>query len=87
MGLLFGTVKFTVGVVVGASVGAAVATFIVTRDGGQTLDQLKGIMNEVVQRARDAYQAEESRQNQRRQQLIDEVGEARRASKEEKKKD
>jgi hypothetical protein len=44
-------------------------------------------MNEVVQRARDAYQAEESRQNQRRQQLIDEVGEARRASKEEKKKD
>ncbi|MEI7553777.1 hypothetical protein [Candidatus Chlorohelix sp.] len=85
MGFFVGILKFTIGVGVGASVGAAVATFIVTRDGGQTLEQLKGLVQEVASGAKEAYQEEQTRQTDRRQQLIGDASAARNTRKAEKK--
>ncbi|NWJ44941.1 MAG: hypothetical protein HXX08_03595 [Chloroflexi bacterium] len=85
MGFFAGILKFTIGVTVGATVGAAVTTFIVTRDGGQTLEQLKGLVQEISNGAKEAYQEEQTRQTERRQQLIGDAGTARNTRKAEKK--
>ncbi len=87
MGFVVGTLKFISGAVIGAAVGAAVTTFIVTRDGGQTISQLRELVGEVQSGAKDAYKEEEGRMTARYQQLIGEAGTARKLAKENKKKD
>ena len=85
MDFVTGTIKFTAGAVIGATVGAAVATLIVTRDKGQTLAQLRELVNDVLVAGREAYQAEEARMSGRYQQLIGDAGKDREARKQEKK--
>jgi hypothetical protein len=85
MGFIFGVVKFTTGATIGAAVGAAVATFIVTRDGGQTIEQLRGIVNDVLAGGREAYDAEEARMQARHKQLIGDSATNRQLKKDEKK--
>lgn len=78
MGFIFGVVKFVVGAGIGAAVGATVTTYILTRDGGETMAKLQGAVNNMMQGAKDAYAEEERRQESRRQALIHESGEERR---------
>lgn len=87
MGFVFGVVKFVVGAGVGAAVGATVTTYILTRDGGETLAKLQGVYQNMLQGAKEGYETEERRQEARRQQLITEVGAQRRLKQIEGKKD
>lgn len=70
MGFIFGTVKFIVGVVLGAVAGAAVATFIVTRDSGETLARLRGVVEDMAAGAQQAANEEQARMNSRYNELI-----------------
>lgn len=70
MGFIFGTVKFIVGVVLGAVAGAAVATLIVTRDSGETLARLRGVVEDMSTGAQQAANEEQTRMNSRYNELI-----------------
>jgi hypothetical protein len=77
MGLIVGLFKFLIGLVVGAATGGAVATFIVTRDGQETVEKLRGVMSEMVESAKVASAEEEERMRQRRLALIGDAAEQR----------
>ncbi|HEX2914979.1 MAG TPA: hypothetical protein VH186_29570 [Chloroflexia bacterium] len=85
MGAILGLFKFLIGVVLGAATGAAVATLIVTRNGQETVEKLRGVLGEVVASGKEAASEEEARMAQRRQELIGEAGEQRRLKAEENK--
>ena len=78
MGALIGLFKFLTGVILGATTGAAVATFIVTRNGPETVAKLRGVIDEAVESGKQAAAEEEARMEQRRQALIGDVSAQRR---------
>jgi gas vesicle protein len=78
MGFITGLFKFVVGVVLGAATGAAVTTLIVTRNGQETVEKLRGVMNEVSDAFRSGVQEEEAKMEGRRHALIGDAAEARR---------
>lgn len=73
MTFILGVFKFVFGVLAGAVTGAAVATFIVTRDGQQTVEKLRGVVEEMVEAGKSAQAEEEARMEARRRDLIGEV--------------
>ena len=85
MGFIVGLFKFMIGAVVGAGTGAAVATLIVTRNGQETVDKLRGVVGEMVDSAKVAAAEEEERMRRRRQELIGDAGVQRKAKSEEQK--
>ena len=72
MGLIFGIVKFVVGAAIGATVGAGVTTLIVTRDGGETVTRLRGVVTDAIEGGKTAAREEEARQQQRYVELVNE---------------
>ncbi len=78
MGAIVGLFKFVIGVVLGAATGATIATLIVTRNGQETVEKLRGVVTEMVQSGREAATEEENRMAQRRRELIGEAAEQRR---------
>jgi hypothetical protein len=70
MGFIVGTLKFVIGVVLGAATGATVATLIVTRNGNETVARLRSVVEDMAAGARQAAQEEETRMNNRYQELI-----------------
>lgn len=73
MNAILGVLKFVFGVLAGAVTGAAVATFIVTRDGQQTVQKLRGVVEEMIEAGKAAQLEEEARMEARRRDLIGEV--------------
>ena len=78
MGAIIGIVKFLIGVILGAATGATIATLIVTRDGQETVTRLRGVVTEMVESGKEAAAEEETRMEQRRQQLVGQAAEERR---------
>jgi hypothetical protein len=78
MGFITGLFKFVIGVVLGAATGAAVTALIVTRNGQETVEKLRGVMNEVSDAFKSGVQEEEARMETRRHELIGDAAEARR---------
>ncbi len=85
MGAIVGLFKFLIGVVLGAATGATVATLIVTRDGQATVEKLRGVVSEMVDSGKTAAAEEETRMQQRRQELIGEAAAQRHVKTEEEK--
>jgi gas vesicle protein len=77
MGAIVGIFKFMVGVVLGAATGATVATLIITRNGQETVEKLRGVFDEVVESGKQAASEEEARMEGRRNELIGEAAEQR----------
>lgn len=77
MGAIAGIFKFLVGVVLGATVGATIATLIVTRNGQETVEKLRGVIDEVLEGGKQAAAEEEARMEERRVELIGEAAEQR----------
>jgi gas vesicle protein len=77
MGAILGIFKFMVGVVLGAATGATVATLIITRNGQETVEKLRGVFDEVVESGKQAAAEEEARMEGRRNELIGEAAEQR----------
>lgn len=78
MGAIVGIFKFLIGVVLGAATGATIATLIVTRNGQETVERLRGVFQEMVTEGKTAAAEEEARMQERRQELIGEAAEQRR---------
>ncbi len=74
MGFITGFIRFVVGTILGAATGATVATLIVTRNGEETVERLRGMVDDMLQSGKNAAQEEEARMLQRRQELIGEAG-------------